>query len=136
MRGAVMENDIFEAIKLKQIATPLKPSMTPCGKPCPALDEVKERIILGDQVLALSPSLITTIKEMGDKIETMSKKLDDTKDIVAAWGNIKGFGRTMSFVSHVLKVATPIFLLVGFLYLCLIDPQSAFSKVRIWLASK
>ena len=110
--------------------------MTPCGKPCiplilhdQALRSINKRLEAGDRALDAIPMLVEEMKAIRVNVEA-------TKGVVEAWGNIKGFAKLMQSVSVTLKVATPIVLFVGFIYLLFYNPQLAFEKARLWLGAK
>ncbi len=125
-----MDKKVMESVRLAQIVS--KEEEIECDNPCPTLYKVQERLHRGDQILAAIPHLVDSINALNTRIENMEKKLDDTKGIVEAWGNIRGFGRTMSFVSDFLKVAAPIVMFIGFIYLLFSNPQLAIEKAKLW----
>ncbi len=133
---------LAEASRLFQMAQVEPPSVdpaqvaTPCGKTCiplilqnQAIAGINKRLEAGDRALDAIPMLVEEMKAIRVNVEA-------TKGVVEAWGNIKGFAKFMQSVSVTLKVATPIVLFVGFIYLLFYNPQLAFEKARLWLGTK
>ena len=59
-----------------------------------------------DEVLAINTQSIMTIQD----------DIAEMKEILLAWNNMKGFASGMRFFSTVIKIITPIILLIGGLY--------------------
>ena len=101
---------------------------TPCS--------MSDRMAKTEAAIALIPKIAEYLEDLNTRISKMEGTLDDTKEIVSAWGNIRGFGRTLAFVSNLLKVSAPIVLFFGFIYLLFYNPQLAFEKARLWMGTK
>lgn len=77
---------------------------------------IEDRLANGDEILVLIPQLLAEVQKLAGDLRGMKTIMDETNDIVVAWGNIKGFGRTMQFISTVLKTAALITTATGTLY--------------------
>jgi len=64
---------------------------------------IEARLSRGDESLTALPKLVEEIKKLSRDVTSLKNGVAETKDIVAAWGNIKGFGHAMKFISSVLK---------------------------------
>ena len=130
------------------------PQNTPCGKPCvplilqdQAIKSINKRLEAGDRALDAIPLLVEEMKAIKNEIKETNRALRDelketndgvskTKEIVEAWGNIKGLAVSFVGISTALKVATPIVLFFGFIYLMFYNPQLAMEKARLWLGAR
>lgn len=77
---------------------------------------IEERLDRRDASLASLPLLLEEIKSLSTDFENIKKDIVEMKEVVVAWGNIKGFGKTMKFVSTVLKTCAAIALASAALY--------------------
>ncbi len=131
--------------------------ITPCGKTCvplilqnQAIAGINKRLEVGDRALDAIPLLVEEMRAIRTNSETMMKDMASTKadvastkvdiaatkDVVEAWGRIVGTAKVMKGISTAIKVATPIVLFFGFVYLLFYNPQLAFEKARLWMGTK
>jgi len=79
--------------------------------------DLERRINIGDHSLRILPQLLSEVKKLSREINDIKGSMVETKEIVTAWGNIKGFGRTMRTVSAILKTTAIITTATSAIYL-------------------
>ena len=90
------------------------------------IDTINQRLANGSQALAILP-------KMSEDIEKLRHEMSATREIVTAWGNIKGFGQTMKSISAILKVTATIVAALGTIALIVTHPRLAVDQLKEWL---
>ena len=89
------------------------------------INAVNARLDDGDKKFDLLPVIL-------DELKALRQDVGATKEIVVAWGNIKGFGATMKNVSGILKITATIIAAVSTIYIVVIHPRLALDQLKEW----
>lgn len=89
------------------------------------INAVNERLDDGDKKFDLLPAIL-------DELKVLRADVGATREIVVAWGNIKGFGATMRNVSGILKIMATIAAALTTIYITILHPSVALQQLRDW----
>ena len=114
-----------------------------CGKEClpmilvqREIHTIKDRLGRGDKSLDMLPTLLSEVRNLAAEVKTLGEGVGKTADVVTAWGNIQGFGKTMKGLSTVLKTSAVIVSAVGAIYFVFMHPEHAIEKLVQLLKAK